>query len=84
MRDTIIEPLFINGNLNGEKPKFTGKLNWTSHHRNCANTTNDLGWMHLEVNTLHYQQDGTPHYYAITANNKVKENCISQWIERKL
>lgn len=82
--DTIIGPLFIEENLNGEiyadmlqrsiEPRIVHEL---------ENQRDVHGNLSLQENLLHFQQDGAPPHYVVPVRDWLDDHYPNQWIGRR-
>lgn len=82
--DTIIGPLFIDGNLNGDS-----YLDLLENYieplivETVENQQDELGNLNLNENLIHFQQDGAPPHYALCVRQWLNDNYPGQWIGRR-
>lgn len=82
--DTIVGPLFFEGNLNGDKylnllqefiePLITDII---------ENTVNEHGEMEHDENSVYFQQDGAPPHYRKNVRDWLNLHFTDQWMGRR-
>lgn len=82
--DTVIGPLFINGNLNGDT--YLEMLDTTIQPLIVEEIENQLdidGNRNLNENLIHFQQDGAPPHYVLPVRQFLNDAFPGQWIGRR-
>lgn len=82
--DSIIGPLFIDGNLTGEM--YAEMLDTTIEPliiNEVENQATDDGTLVLNENLLHFQQDGAPPHYVLPVRQWLDAHYPDKWIGRR-